>query len=61
MEWMIKKVALGTVMPWVSSMHVVPKEDGKLITIDLLDLNKVLLREYHIITTIEDVITRASG
>jgi hypothetical protein len=59
----IEKIPLGTVTPWVSSMHVVPKKNTSevRITIDPQHLNKALQREYHPITTIEDVITRTSG
>ena len=46
-------------------MHVVPKKTQNKpevrITIDPQHLNKALKREYHPITTIEDVLTRTSG
>ena len=47
-------------------MHVVHKKSSwpnadVRITIDPEDLNKALLREYHPMTTLEDVITRTDG
>jgi len=44
--------------PWVSSMVVVPKKDGKLrICLDHRDLNKAIRREHYPLPTIEDVAT----
>ena len=65
----IVKVPVSEPTPWCSALHVVPKkksnsDDGKVdvrITIDPQHLNKALKREYHPITTIEDVITRTDG
>lgn len=59
----IEKIPIGTVTPWVSSMHVVPKKNTSdvRIIIDPRDLNKALLREYHPIATVDDVITRTTG
>ena len=52
----------------VSPVHVVPKKnstsDGNVdvrITIDKRDLNQALLREYHPIATVDDVMTRLEG
>ena len=44
-------------------MHVVHKSDGKnvRVCIDPKFLNKALLRETHLIKTIEDVATRICG
>ena len=45
--------------PWISSMVVVPKQDGKLrICLDPRDLNKAIRREHYPLPTIEDVATR---
>ena len=48
--------------PWVSSMVVVPKKDGKLrICLDPRDLNKAIRREHYPLPTIEDIATRLHG
>ena len=48
--------------PWVSSMVVVRKKDGRLrICLDPKDLNKAIMREHYPLPTIEDVATRLSG
>lgn len=64
----ITKIPVGEPTPWCSALHVVPKKttspEGKLevrITMDPQHLNKALKREYHPITTIEDVMTRTNG
>ena len=63
----IEKVPVGKPTPWCSNMHVVHKKGGSStnpdvrITIDPQDLNKALLREFHPMTTLEDVITRTDG
>ena len=59
----IERVPVGTPTPWCSSLHVVLKKNRKdvRITIDPKDLNRALLREYHPILTVEDVITRTHG
>ena len=44
--------------PWISSMVVIPKPNGKLcIGLDLKELNKVIQREHYPLPTIEDVAT----
>lgn len=59
----IEKVPVGVPTPWCSSLHIVTKKNGTdiRITIDPKDLNKALLREYHPMSTLEDVTTRTSG
>ena len=48
--------------PWVSSMVVVPKKDGKLrICLDPRDLNKAIRREHYPLPTIEDIATCLHG
>ena len=48
--------------PWISSMVVVPKKDGKpRICLDPQDLNKAIRREHYPLPTIEDVATRLHG
>ena len=48
--------------PWISSMVVVPKKDGKLrICLDPRDLNRAIRREHYPLPTIEDVATRLHG
>ena len=48
--------------PWVSSLVVVPKKDGKLrLCLDPKDLNQVIQREHYPLPTIEDVATRLHG
>ena len=62
----IKKVPVGEPTAWYSALHVVhkkssgPEKDVR-ITIDPRDLNKALLREYHPMSTIEDVTTRTNN
>ena len=44
---------------WVNSMVVVQKKNGKVrICIDLRDLNEAILREHHLMNSIEDIATR---
>jgi transposase InsO family protein len=64
----IRKVPVGEPTPWCSALHVVPKRrksDNQMvdvrITVDPRDLNKALKREFHPITSIEDVTTRTDG
>ena len=48
--------------PWVSSLVVVPKKDGRLrLCLDPKDLNKAILREHYPLPTIEEVATRLCG
>jgi hypothetical protein len=71
LEGIIEKIPLGTPTPWCSPMHLVlknkPTEGHKAsakdlrITIDPRDLNEALLREYHPINTIDEVIKRTHG
>ena len=59
----ISKVPKGVPTPWCSQMHVVHKKDGKSVRvcIDPKFLNRALLREYHPIKTLEDVLTKIQG
>ena len=51
-----------TPTPWVSSLVVVPKKDGKLrLCLDPKDLNQAIQREHYPLPTIEDVATRLHG
>ena len=57
---------MGHPSEWCSPLHVVNKktqgtEKDMRITIDPRDLNKSLLREYHPMTTFEDVTSRTHG
>ena len=56
----ITKVPKGTPTPWCSQLHVVHKKDGKSvrICIDPKFLNRALLREYHPLNTLEQVLTK---
>ena len=48
--------------PWVSSLVVVPKKNGKLrLCLDPKDLNLAIQREHYPLPTIEDVATRLNG
>ncbi len=48
--------------PWISSMVIVTKKNGKLrICLDPKDLNKAIQREHYPLPTIEDVATRLHG
>ena len=48
--------------PWVSSVVVVPKKDGKLrICLDPKELNKAVQREHYPLPTIEEIATRLYG
>ena len=48
--------------PWVSSIVVVPKKDGKLrLCLDPKDLNKAIQREHYPLPTIEEVAPRLHG
>ena len=48
--------------PWISSMVVVPKKDGKpCICLDPRDHNRAIRREHYPLPTIEDVATRLHG
>lgn len=59
----ITKVPPGVPTPWCSQMHVVHKKDGHnvRICIDPKFLNKALLREFHPIKTIEDIVANVQG
>ena len=51
-----------TPTPWISSMVVVPKKNGKLrICLDPMDLNRALHRENYPLPTIEEVASRLHG
>ena len=48
--------------PWVNSMVVIPKKDGKLrICLDPKDLNLAIQREHYPLPTIEEIATRLHG
>ena len=48
--------------PWISSMVVVPKNNGSLrICSDPKDLNRAILREHYPLPTIDDIATRLHG
>ena len=48
--------------PWVSSLVVVPKKDGRLrLCLDPNDLNRAIQREHYPLPTMEDVATRLHG
>ena len=48
--------------PWISSMVVVPKSDGRLrICLDPKDLNQAIQREHYPLPTIEEIATRLYG
>ena len=56
----ITRVTTST--PWISSMVVVPKKNGKLrICLDPMDLNRALHRENYPLPTIEEVASRLHG
>ena len=62
----IEKVPVATPTPWCNSMHVVLKKNQSpdidvRITMDPRNLNTALLREYHPINTVDDVMTRLHG
>ena len=49
-------------VPWVSSVVVLPKKEGKpRICLDPRDLNKAIRREHYPLPTIEDIVTRLHG
>ena len=53
---------VGQPTPWISSMVVVPKNDGMLrICLDPKDLNKAVQCEHYPLPTIEDIATRLHG
>ena len=71
-DGIIVKIPPGTPTPWCAPMHTVLKKskirdtgpvtvDEIRMTIDPRDLNKALLREYHPINTVEQVIAKAHG
>jgi len=69
-EGIIVKIAPGIPTRWCAPMHTVLKrskpgkpitKDDIRITIDPRDLNQALLREYHPINTIDQVITKTHG
>ena len=51
-----------TPMPWVSSLVVVPKKDGKIrLCLDPKDLYQTIQREHYPLPTIEDIATHLDG
>jgi hypothetical protein len=69
-EGIIEKILPGVPTEWCAPMHTVLKKsktegpitkDDIRITIDPRDLNDALLREYHPINTVEQVITKTHG
>ena len=65
LDHMVEKDIIAPVTtptPWVSSLVVVPKKNGKLrLCLDPKDLNKAIQREHYPLPTIEDVATRLHG
>ena len=65
LDEMVKDEVLAPVTeptPWISSMVIVAKKNGKLrICLDPKDLNKAVRREHYQLPTIEDVATRLHG
>ena len=65
LETMVEQGIIAAVTeptPWVSSMVVVPKKDGRIrICLDPKDLNKAIMREHYPMPTIEDIATRLAG
>ena len=54
----IEKVPTGTPYEWCSNMHIVPKKNGDVrVTIDPGELNKVILREFHPMSTVDHIAT----
>ena len=50
------------VYEWCSNLHVVPKKNGDVrLIIDHRKLIKVIRREFHPMSTIEDIATRVNG
>ena len=46
-------------IPWVSSVVVVPKKNGKVrVCLDPKDLNKAIRRAYYPLPTLEDVTSK---
>ena len=62
-QGIITKVPVGVPTPWCSQMHVVHKKDGKSvrICIDPKFLNRAILREFHPLKTIEDILSQVEG
>ena len=62
---MVKQDITAPVMtptPWVSSLVVVPKKDGKIrLCLDPKDLDQAIQREHYPLPTVEDVATRLHG
>ena len=60
----IEKVESGPT-PWVSPIHPVPKKDPAKkdvrITVDMRGANKAILRERHVMPTIDDIISNVNG
>ena len=58
----IQKIPVNAPYEWCSNLHVVPKKNGDVrLTIDPGELNKVIRREFHPMSTIEDIATRVHG
>ena len=71
-EGILEKIPPGAPTPWCAPMHTVLKKpkskglgpitkDDVRITIDPRDLNQALMREFHPINTLEQVITKTHG
>ena len=59
---MIAKIKEGEPTTWVNSLVYCRKTDGSLrICLDPKDLNKAILREHHIIPTLEEILPKLSG
>ena len=47
---------------WCSNLHIIPKKNGDVrLTIDPRELNKVIRREFHHMSTIDDIATSVYG
>ena len=61
-QGVIAKIKEGEPTTWVNSLVYRRKTDGSLrICLDPKDLNKAILREHHIIPTLEEILRKLSG
>ena len=61
-QGVIAKIKEGKPTTWVNSLVYRRKTDGSLrICLDAKDLNKAILREHHIIPTLEEILPKLSG
>ena len=58
----IQKIQVNSPYEWCSNLHKIPKKNGDVrLTIDPRELNKVIRREFHPMSTIEAIATRVHG